>query len=500
MPSLRAPGGNPALRLAQSRADHEKILQLAKAEQIAEHRAEQIDELKQQLDDATGRHDAELEKLRRQVAELTTQRDQIRTEHTELIIKVNVQEHTAATASASTKDLERSVAELKMQGESLRRDNDELKQHRHHRHHSPPPRHHHHDDGASLRDHMGELIREHNATLEAVRQHNATLAQQVRDLIRDKETSELKTELTVRGLRDSNERAGIQRDTLAERLAMKDEKIEDLKSRLTMGDVTINSQYDGRETLRVQVHQELEIHNTKLIQQNEQLIRQNAGLTEQLTELKTRHLEVLEQRNHEAEHSTQLLEARHDSQVQELERRNAKLLSENDTLTEQLTNLKTRLHELELECSAKDFTGGRTAGLHRPWAAARSFGPDATVGSYGLNQSQDFNEIDSLVRSYQLNQSRLSGVELVMVKYDINPRDTVWDLSDRKIDDDECTLLGIAMETSCSLTTINLVRSGRPPPPRASKAATLTRLGLTSPSPILVRNVVPRALVCFAVQ
>ena len=42
---------------------------------------------------------------------------------------------------------------------------------------------------------MAELTREHHATLEAVRQHNATLTQQVRDLVRDKETSELKTEL-----------------------------------------------------------------------------------------------------------------------------------------------------------------------------------------------------------------------------------------------------------------------------------------------------------------
>ena len=31
-----------------------------------------------------------------------------------------------------------------------------------------------------------------------------------------------------------------------------------------------------------------------------------------------------------------------------------------------------------------------------------------------------------------------SGVELIMVKYDINPRDTVWDLSACKIVDDEC--------------------------------------------------------------
>jgi len=239
MPSLHAPVRNPASRLAQSRVDHEKIsqlakaeaqsrvdhekiAQLAKAEQSAEHRAEQIDGLKQRLDDAKGKHAAEQAALRKQVAEITAQRDQIRAEHTDLIIKVKLQEHTAATADASTKDLERSVAELKMQGESLRRDNDDLKQHRHHSSHAS---HNHHHDGASPRDHMGELIREHNATLEAVRQHNATLAQHVRDLIRDKETSELKTELTVRGLRDTNERAVIQRDTLAERLAMKEERI-----------------------------------------------------------------------------------------------------------------------------------------------------------------------------------------------------------------------------------------------------------------------------------
>lgn len=390
-------------RLAQRDQENQaKILQLARYELDAKHLSNRVDELKIEVEKERMRGSTIQDKLDRLI---NTQLEKQRTDLSQ-----------SFTTAPTNHGIQNEINELQAVIQSLNQEKDTLA--RTLNTNREPSSKELDDNSKHLLDQLQEqnkaLVNEHGMTIKALQQHNETLSKQCNNLVHEKESFATKLNNIREEAKLLQDQLLILKESTVDKLSLKDKEIEQIKLECSIKLKEKDQESQGKSASLAQRINSLEDECKRM---EEKILMKEKKINDLLFE-KERYESLSEP---------------HRSALDDLLNRHVPETTGSVPITDSNNEAGPVVNvNPKIEAEPRDHAG-----------EARDVEP------------QSLKNIETIAESYR-HLKNMNEVDIFLMNHGISPGDTVWDLSSSNIDDEQCAILGIALESSYSVTTINL--------------------------------------------